>query len=42
LKPIRVKSKSPVVFKNIKLKDTLPKIASKPELKIEVYVSNGL
>jgi hypothetical protein len=42
LKPIRVKSKSPIVSKDIKLEDTLPKIASKLEFKIEVYISNRL
>lgn len=41
-KLIKAKSKSPMVSEDVKLEDTLPKTASKPEFKTEVYVSNRL
>ena len=41
-KPIKAKLKPLRISEDVKLEDTLPKTASKPEFKTEVYVSNGL
>jgi hypothetical protein len=41
-KPIKAKSKPPRISEDIKPEDILPEIASKPEFKTEVYISNRL